>query len=73
MLAIVDERFVSDAVMKLAVKNKELLPDKLYIHALVDESVVQYSIAPDMFVILSFFDDVIAIDAVMKLAVKNEA
>ena len=40
MLAIVDDRFVIDAVLKLAVKKDALLPDKLYIHALVDESVV---------------------------------
>ena len=40
MLAFDDERFVIDAVVKLASKNDALLPDKLYIHALVDESVV---------------------------------
>ena len=40
ILAFVDERFVIDAVVKLAVKNDALLPDKLYIHAFVDESVV---------------------------------
>ena len=40
MLAFVDERFVIDAVVKLAVKNDALLPDKYYIHALVEESVV---------------------------------
>ena len=40
MLAFNEERFVIDAVLKLAVKNDALLPDKLYIHALVDESVV---------------------------------
>ena len=42
-------RFVIDAVVKLAVKNEALLPDKLYIHALFNESVVKYAIAPDMF------------------------
>ena len=36
----VGERFVIEAVLKLAVKNDALLPDKLFIHALVDESVV---------------------------------
>ena len=40
MLAFVDERFVIDAVVKLAVKKKAILPDKVYIHALVKESVV---------------------------------
>ena len=40
MLAFVDERFVIDAVVKLAVKKDALLPDKLYIYALVEESVV---------------------------------
>ena len=40
MLAFLDERFVIDAVVKLAVKNDALLPKKLYIHALVEESVV---------------------------------
>ena len=40
MLAFVEEGFVIDAVVKLAVKKDALLPDKLYIHALVKESVV---------------------------------
>ena len=40
MLAFNDEKFVVDAVVKLSVKNDALLPDKLYIHALVKESVV---------------------------------
>ena len=31
MLAFVDERFVVDAVVKLAVMNDALLPEKLYI------------------------------------------
>ena len=40
MLAFVEERFVIDAVLKLAEKNDALLPDKLYVHALVNDSVV---------------------------------
>ena len=40
ILAFVEERFVIDAVPNFAVKNDALLPDKLYIHALVNESVV---------------------------------
>ena len=40
MPAFVEERFVIDAEVKLAVKNEALLPDKLYIQALVNESVV---------------------------------
>ena len=40
MLAFVQERFVIDAVLILAVKNDALLPDRLYIHALVDEIIV---------------------------------
>ena len=33
MLALVEERFVIDAVLKLAVKNEALLPEKMYIYA----------------------------------------
>ena len=40
ILAFVEDRFVIEAVLKLAVKNEALLPDKLNIHALVDDSVV---------------------------------
>ena len=40
ILAPVEASFVIDAVLKLAVKNDALLPDRLYIQALVDESVV---------------------------------
>ena len=40
ILAFVDDRFVIEAVLKLAVKKEALLPDRLYIHALVDDSVV---------------------------------
>ena len=40
ILAPIEERFVIDAVLKLDVKNGALLPEKLYIHALVDERVV---------------------------------
>ena len=40
ILAFVEDRFVIEAVLKLAVKKEALLPDKLYIHAFVDERVI---------------------------------
>ena len=54
ILAFVGERFVLEAVLKLAVKNDALLMHGFYIQALVDDSVVWYAIAPDRFAIQAF-------------------
>ena len=59
-------RFVIDAILNLAVKNVALLPERLYIHILVDVRVVQYAVAPDMFVILAFVVYRFAILALLK-------
>ena len=72
-LAFVEEIFVISAVLKLAVKNDALFPDRLYIHALVDKNGVQYNIAHDIFVILAFDDEIFVIKAVLNLAIKNGA
>ena len=40
ILAFVEEIFVIEGVLKLAVRNDALLPERLYVHALVDDNVV---------------------------------
>ena len=73
ILAFVEDRFVIDAVLKLAVKNEALEFKVFQIHAFVVERVVKYAVPRDILTILAFVEDKFVIDAVLKLAAKNEA
>ena len=70
MLAFNEERFVIDAVLKLAVKKEALLPDKLYILAFVEERFVMLAFTEDIFAMLAIVEERF-IDAVSKLAAKK--
>ena len=65
MLAFNEERFVIDAVLKLAVKNDALLPDKLYILAFVEERFVMLAFTEDIFDMLAFVEERFVIEAVV--------
>ena len=73
ILAFAEDRLVIEVAVKLAVKHYSLLPDCLYMLAIIDDSVVYYAAAPNMFCILVLVEDRFVIYTVVEIDVKNDA